>query len=120
MPLPGLISCNAPINSGPQHFILNAALAAIDRWVTRGRAPKPAPRLDVSAGPPITIAQDAYGNAIGGIRTPQVDVPIAAFSGVQSGSLLCALFGTTTPFDTASWTRSTRHTAHSSSRTARR
>ncbi len=69
--------------------------------MTHGRAPKPAPRLDVSAGPPITIAQDAFGNAIGGIRTPQVDVPIAAFGGVQSGSVLCALFGTTTPFDTS-------------------
>ena len=101
MPVPGLISCSEPINSGPQHFILGAAFAAIDRWVTRGRAPKPAPRLDVSAGPPITIAQDAFGNAIGGIRTPQVDVPIAAFGGVQSGSVLCALFGTTTPFDTS-------------------
>src|SRR5262245_746685 len=98
-PLPGLISCGEPINSGPQHFILNAAFIALDRWVTHGKAPKPAPRLDVSAGPPVTIAQDAFGNAIGGIRTPQVDVPIAAFGGVQSGSVLCVLFGTTTPLD---------------------
>ena len=98
MPVPGLITCSQPINSGPQHFILGAAFDAIDRWVTRGRAPKPAPRLDVSAGPPITIAQDAFGNAIGGIRTPQVDVPIAAFGGEQAGQLFCVLFGTTTPF----------------------
>ena len=98
-PVPGIITCSKPINSGPQHFILNAAFIALDRWVSHGKAPKPAPRLDVSAGPPITIAQDAFGNAIGGIRTPQVDVPIAAFGGIQSGSVLCALFGTTTPLD---------------------
>jgi hypothetical protein len=100
-PVPGIITCNTPINSGPQHFIVNAAFAALNRWVTRGKAPKPAPRLDVSAGPPITIARDANGNAIGGIRTPQVDVPIATFTGLQSGSILCLLFGTTTPFDAA-------------------
>jgi len=94
-------TCDAPINSGPQHFIVNAAFAALDRWVSRGKPPKPAPRLDVSAGPPITIARDASGNAIGGIRTPQVDVPIATFTGLQSGSVLCLLFGTTTPFDAA-------------------
>jgi hypothetical protein len=94
-------TCDMPINSGPQHFIVNAAFAALDRWVTRGKPPKPAPRLDVSAGPPITIARDAGGNAIGGIRTPQVDVPIATFTGLQSGSVLCLLFGTTTPFDAA-------------------
>src|SRR5262249_57627592 len=93
----GIITCSEPINSGPQHFILNAAFIALDRWVTHGRAPKPAPRLDVSAGPPVTIAQDAFGNAIGGIRTPQVDVPIAAFGGLQPASLVGALFWVTTP-----------------------
>jgi hypothetical protein len=98
-PVLGLVICNEPVNSGPQHFIVNAAFAALDRWVTRGKAPKPAPRLDVSAGPPITIARDALGNATGGIRTPQVDVPIATFTGSQSGSVLCALFGTTTLLD---------------------
>jgi len=97
-PVPGIV-CNAPVNSGPQHFIVSAAFAALDRWVARGKAPKPAPRLDVSPGPPITIARDAFGNATGGIRTPQVDVPIATFTGSQAGSILCALFGTTTLLD---------------------
>jgi hypothetical protein len=59
-----------------------------------------APRLDVAAGPPPTIMQDAHGNALGGIRTPQVDVPIATLSGAgPSGASFCFLFGTTTPFD---------------------
>jgi hypothetical protein len=44
---------------------------------------------------------DAHGNARGGIRTPQVDVPIATFTGEQSGSILCRLLGTTTLFDPA-------------------
>src|SRR4030095_8752787 len=65
------------------------------------QAPRSAPRRDVSAGPPVAINHDANGNALGGIRTPQVDVPIAAFTGEQGGSILCRLFGTTTLFSDA-------------------
>src|SRR5262249_45070328 len=100
-PVPGIIDCGSPINSGPHHFVVKAAISALDRWVRRGKPPKPAPRLDVAAGPPPKINHDANGVALGGIRTPQVDVPIAAFSGQQPGSVLCTLFGTTVPFDDA-------------------
>jgi hypothetical protein len=96
--VPGLIECNSLINSGPQHFVVMAALNALNRWVRRGKAPKSAPRLELSAG---TIQVDENGNARGGIRTPQVDVPIASFTGEQAGTILCRLFGTTTPFDAA-------------------
>jgi hypothetical protein len=95
----GIIHCNAAINSGPQHYVVNAALNALIRWVRTGKAPKSAPRLDVSAGPPVASNLDANGNALGGIRTPQVDVPIATFTGEQSGSIICRLFGTTTLLD---------------------
>ena len=43
-PIPGLIDCGSPINSGPQHFVGKAAFAALERWVRRGKAPKPAPK----------------------------------------------------------------------------
>ncbi|HUE30807.1 MAG TPA: alpha/beta hydrolase domain-containing protein [Verrucomicrobiae bacterium] len=100
-PVPGFITCGMPINSGPQHFVLNAAFAALDRWVRTGKPPAAAPRLRVAAGPPPSIMRDARGNALGGIRTPEVDVPIAAFTGEQNGSLICRLLGTTTLFDAA-------------------
>jgi hypothetical protein len=100
MPVAGF-TCGAPINSGPQHFVLNAAISALNKWVRQGTPPPLAPRLDVSGGASVRILHDANGNATGGIRTPQVDVPIAAFSGDGKGSVLCLLFGTTTPFDQA-------------------
>ena len=100
-PLPGIIDCGLPINSGPEHFVVNAAFAALDRWVRSGKAPRSSPRLEVLAGPPATIARGANGVGIGGVRTPQVDAPIAAFTGDQPGSLICRLFGTTEPFDAA-------------------
>jgi hypothetical protein len=93
-PIPGIIQCDRPINSGPHHFVVSAAVVALDRWVRRGKAPKPAPRLEVAAGPPITVLVDEHGNGRGGIRTPAV-------AGEQPGSLLCRLLGTTTLFDAA-------------------
>jgi hypothetical protein len=99
-PLPGLIECGAPVNSGPQHWVLKAAIAGLNRWVRDGVAPPVAAPLEVDAGPPVTLVRDAYGNALGGVRTPQVDVPIAVLSGeAPEGALLCTLFGTTVPFD---------------------
>jgi hypothetical protein len=98
----GLIQCDLPINAGPQHYVLNAAFAQLDRWVRSGIPPAPAPRLEVVDGAPPTLMRDASGNALGGIRTPQVDVPVAALTGDgQTGTVLCRLFGTTAPFDPA-------------------
>jgi hypothetical protein len=95
--------CSVPLNSGPQHWVLDAAIFALNRWVRRGIPPPHAPRIDTTSGPHPVIRRDAHGNALGGIRTPELDVPIAALSGaVPAGtSLTCTLFGSTTPFDGA-------------------
>ncbi len=97
----GIFNCDRPINSGPQHYVLSAALVRLNRWVRGGRAQGAgAPRLEVMPGTPPTIERDALGNALGGIRTPQVDVPIATLSGLgQTGAAFCGIFGTTVPFD---------------------
>ncbi len=98
----GVINCGKPLNAGPAHYVMNTAIARLNRWVRRGTPPPPAPRLEVTPGPPAAIARDQPGNARGGIRTPQVDVPIHTLSGEgQTGSGFCFLFGTTTPFDAA-------------------
>jgi len=99
VPIPGFIECDRPINSGPQHFVLKAAIAALDRWIRGEGTPPMAPRLEV-AGEPAVFVLDELGNARGGIRTPAVDVPIATLSGLgQSGGTFCGIFGTTVPFD---------------------
>ena len=100
-PIPGIIVCDSPINSGPQHFVLKAAIAALDRWVRGGDAPPTAPRLELTGTPPAFVLDD-LGNVRGGIRTPYVDVPTATLSGLgQTGSGFCRIFGTTVPFDAA-------------------
>ena len=98
-PYPGIIECNAPINAGPATYVLRAAVAAMQRWVADGTPPPRSPRLRMKGD---TFVLDAEGNAVGGIRTPHVDAPIAALSGLgQSGSNFCFLFGTTKPLDAA-------------------
>ncbi|MFM7734877.1 MAG: alpha/beta hydrolase domain-containing protein, partial [Alphaproteobacteria bacterium] len=100
-PIPGIIRCQSPVNSGPAHFVLKAAFAALDRWVRDGEGPPSAPAISVS-GSPAAIDRDRFGNAKGGIRTPHLDVPIATLSGEgQTGGAFCGLFGTTVPFDGA-------------------
>ena len=45
---------------------------------------------------------DTLGNALGGIRTNYVDVPVAVLSGLgQTGDSFCRIFGTTHLFDDA-------------------
>jgi hypothetical protein len=105
-PIPGLFDCSLPINTGGAHWVLNAAVQKLQRWVAKGEAPPIAPRLAVVSTSPVVFALDANGNAIGGVRTPQVDAPIAALGGTANsgtGSLgvFCRLFGTTVPFDAA-------------------
>jgi hypothetical protein len=88
-----------PVNAGLQHYIVCAAVRALERWVTNGTRPSPAPRLAIHDG---TIVTDDKGIAIGGIRTASVDIPVAVLSGFgNSGNPLAFLAGSTTPFSSS-------------------
>src|SRR3546814_9293284 len=72
-----------PMNAAPQHhYVMQAALRALDRWVRTGEAPPIAERLQVSDSGALVL--DAHGNARGGVRSPWVDVPTAQLSGLRS------------------------------------
>ena len=96
--IPVVLKCDKPVNSGPQHFVVKAALAALNNWVETGTAPSAADRFEYDEVNQ-TLVRDELGNAIGGIRTPYVDVPIAVLSGEgQDGQILCRTYGTTELF----------------------
>lgn len=99
-PLASLVDCGVPINDGPMHLVAKAALRALTTWLQRGRAPVTAPRLEVTSGAKPAIDRNADGIALGGIRTPLVDVPVATLSGVPgpNPSVICLLLGSTKPF----------------------
>jgi hypothetical protein len=83
-----------------------------------GDPPRQSPRLTVDPSDPHAFVTDANGNALGGIRTAQVQAPVATLSGIgQPGSTslgtqpsnadtissatLCSILGTTVPFGPA-------------------
>jgi hypothetical protein len=98
----GPLNCAQPINYGPQYLVLASAIDHLDRWVATGVAPPSGQPLDIAGGPPVVINRDVHGNALGGIRTPVVDVPTATLRGDgNAGATFCFLFGNTVPFDPA-------------------
>jgi hypothetical protein len=101
--IPGLGTCTDPINTSGTHWVLNAAIWWLNQWVVNGHAPPIPPLLQVTTAPgeQVVFATDANGNVLGGVRSPQVDAPVATLSGVgNTGGLagFCALFGRTIPF----------------------
>jgi hypothetical protein len=96
-----LLGCTSAVNEGPQHFVVQAALDALNRWITHGTPPPTPSPLRLATTSPPQVARDHLGNAVGGVRTPAVDVPVSALSGEAptDATLLCQLFGSTVAFD---------------------
>ena len=94
-------SCAVPINTGPQTFVMRAAIRALNRWIADGTPPPMAPRFETVSTAPLVYQVDALGNVLGGIRTPAVDAPVARLNGLGQppGGLnqFCFLFGVTVP-----------------------
>ncbi|OBI12244.1 alpha/beta hydrolase domain-containing protein [Mycobacterium sp. E2497] len=112
-PLADLVAAYAPtntlmgqqlshhINFAPQHhYVVQAALAALNTWVRGGPpAPGAAPMQVRDAYGPQPVP-DANGLAQGGVRTPWVDVPVARTSGRGGDEgVMAALFGSGELFD---------------------
>jgi Alpha/beta hydrolase domain len=97
----GLPPCAAPINTGGTHWVLDAAVYWLNLWVVHGIAPPTAPYLQLTSTSPVVFTKDANGNTLGGVRSPQVDVPVATLGGVGNTPAFCSLFGTTVPYPAA-------------------
>ncbi|WP_448437839.1 alpha/beta hydrolase domain-containing protein [Mycolicibacterium setense] len=87
------------INFAPQHhYVLQAAVDALNAWVRTGDPAPAAAPIELSDGGQMVL--DANGLARGGVRTPWVDVPIARTSGLaDSESPMSFLFGSGEVFD---------------------
>jgi hypothetical protein len=93
----GAKTCVSSIGLGaldefPQWYTLDAAIHALNAWVTTGNAPASAPRIAGSSSG--RVLRDGHGNARGGVRDPVVDVPIATYHGDEG----CPLSGVTRSF----------------------
>ena len=90
---PGFLDLSAAstiANNGPQKYVMRAVLRHLRDWAAGGTAPTHQKPLEIADG---AIVRDAHGNALGGVRTPQLDIPVATLSGEGN-----SLIGKTTPF----------------------
>jgi Alpha/beta hydrolase domain len=84
-------------NDFPLYLVQAAMFANMYEWLDTGRAPPPSAHIETK--PDGSTLLDEWGNAKGGVRLPQVSVPVATY-GVGSGAA-CLLFGYTDPFPAA-------------------
>jgi len=91
-----LLGCPEPVNRGQQVYVARAAFHHLDRWARGGAAPPQGQPLEVSGRDFVT---DLFGNALGGVRSPKVDVPVELLSGLPLKGVAgpCTLFGRTAP-----------------------
>jgi hypothetical protein len=94
------IACANPMNVFPSFWVWDAALDWMHRWVRKGEKPPSAAALQSTT--------DQDGNAQGGVRIQDIDVPIATYtkSNTASGtdlisSFACALSGSVVAFTPA-------------------
>ena len=67
-------------NSLPNYRIENAAWAALNKWVNTGTRAPSAPQIQTNPFFFNAIVYDQYGNAKGGLRLPDIDVPIKTYT----------------------------------------
>ena len=99
----GCIQTSAPPNDVPIGMIIDGALANLERWSRDGSPPphgEPIRLQDQPGGAP-EPQRDQFGNALGGVRTPALDVPIARYHARMSGPGICELWGYREPFSAA-------------------
>jgi Alpha/beta hydrolase domain len=78
--------CVEPVRSMfPQRHVWSMALANLLNWVDSGTEPPTAERIQL-APDGRTIVRDEHGNAIGGVRSTYLDVPIATYGAVSTNA----------------------------------
>jgi hypothetical protein len=85
---------------------------SLDRWVRVGTIPAHSPRITLGSDPSAAdpVVRDQFGNAKGGIRLPELEVPTATITGIANTAPpgapslfqnFCRLFGQTHVFTPA-------------------
>jgi hypothetical protein len=82
----------------PTMSFFRAAATHLARWAEEGVAPPEAPRIELSTLADVSVtANDEYGNALGGVRSPFVDVPLFVYAVHEGPGPFCILSGSETP-----------------------
>jgi hypothetical protein len=79
-------------------YVQRAGLANLVDWVVSGNIPPSIEPIGLDADQPGAFRTDRFGNALGGVRLPDLVAPLAVHSGSNDLGPAAALSGQTTPF----------------------
>jgi hypothetical protein len=85
-------------NDGPHYQTIRAALRATHVWLRDGTEPPRGAVMQTDDSG--KLDKDEFGNGLGGVRSPDLDVPIRTLSAdpAPMSDFICFLFGSTTAF----------------------
>ena len=85
-------------NSLEWGYVDDAALRGLVNWIRDRRTPASVPRIAMTDDPSAPIVRDDLGNALGGIRLPELEAPVAVYRGERGDlSQPDRILGSTTP-----------------------
>ena len=95
------------VTTFPLEYFMDSAYSDLYTWLAAGTPPpeaRPIMTEKVEGKDEIQVKLDKYGNAIGGVRNPYVEYPIAAWYGRsrpldENSAFFCMLAGYSQPFD---------------------
>ncbi len=98
-PLTSRCDPDIPLTALPvMSYVFNAAFANLAQWARMGTPAPRAPGIELKDG---AVALDQFGNGLGGVRSPYVDVPVATYTTTSPGPSTCRELGHKIPFDAA-------------------
>ncbi|MEO5834387.1 MAG: alpha/beta hydrolase domain-containing protein [Nakamurella sp.] len=90
------MDCNeGPRSRFPSAIFFDAMLRNLDQWVRDGKTPPHGSPIVVQNGAPVL---DRFGNVVGGLRSPYLDVPTSTWFGSSTGPSFCVIAGHEVPF----------------------
>jgi hypothetical protein len=98
VPVPPMTCNGQPRSRFPSRIFFDAILRNLDLWVRYGISPPHADPIAVENGAGVL---DPYGNVVGGLRSPYLDVPTSTWSGTSLGGGFCFIVGHEDPLPAA-------------------
>lgn len=93
------MNCNeGPRSRFPSPIFFDAILQNLDQWVRKHVPPPHGSPIVVENGKPVL---DRWGNVVGGLRSPYLDVPTSTWYGSSTGPSFCVIAGHEVPFSKA-------------------
>jgi hypothetical protein len=94
--VPPMACKEGPRSRFPSSIAYNAIFHNLDLWVRKSIPPPIAEQIHVENGAAVV---DKFGNVVGGVRSPFVDVPASTWFGNSTGESFCMIAGHEVAFD---------------------